>query len=1244
MADNFTRPDQRPEDMGTLLRSLATAADPYFEGDVPGGEFTPEPTTETSFAVWEIPLSWIVKNTYEHWELVHLACLWKRTNKRKIHDVGNGFVLYYFPQGMHPDMPWEGPSNPKWYREYAGSGEINDKSKIDKKREFKDHMYFSRPAGKSQAQPFFECAVAFFGVFFSSPLMYNTLKDLLTKGPSIWIAGPCVIPSSHMPKGNGQTVMRICHGISYRPSMAGVFVNLVASYSDTVAKICNLYEWKLGPDLFQSSAEELGFIKKSHRGEHFMRSSRFCVLTMQLIQKLQRIQKSKHDIYLQCSAEIFGSIQWMVYGFMMSTIHQTVDSEVNHSYPTCPLSGADALPTALGYAAEAGLLFYQSGEQDPLVRMWVMKFKIQEINPPGQLYYQKWTKNANPTPPPDFECSENGEFLQWGLHSMLDEYLFRIPFPEPISDLESTKEGGIIDSIGRTNIRDYESFKTRTLHLDNASERLVVEHHDCALDTTTLPNASTEEELERLGNVNANQYVLSYLLNPSGRAMTLDLGAGGHGETTEVSNQINMSCWYLSILFVFYGGKFHDWNYRDLRNFLTAMVKKSLRLPPYAHGIVDYSEPIQQFISFMLSMFHTSDYNIIVPNFDVTTHAFDNHAIAVASMAKHRRIQEDVTSDWEDLVFHEKEPADERVFSLFDFALSTLRGGFYLSPKKVTVSLIEATRPRYVWEFVDEESFNKYKDLRFEQWRSSGASDVRVQQKIDTFISDIAYQRSVGNTNVFNWRIVHTHGPEFDSVIQNQSTYLNFVIARVDGTHFVPVVPGSQFEHWVKMRNSSPFLLHDEPTFFPLDFSPPTVPPPSAPSPETPPRTPPRTPPPNPAKRTGKRPPPAATNESDEDGSGTESDATEVPDVEDFSQMKSPSKRHKYLTKTYFNLTKPATRRGDSPIGLETDNADCIAEGVYMKTWWRRENVQSNEGPSNDYKYISKGRRVYIPIHFNKHEKSQVARWRIRDCRRRANDWPFAKNIGPGPRVSLTRSCYNFPSTMNRWYGWKWDGTIRVVNANWVQKECPDFYKEVVENYRNDPQKWHGYFLHWPKGSVGARGDSGDKSGISLQDISILDRSSKYMQGHYKICIVASFASALHALFDKTEAKQKWVERMMIHAYNRKWDMPIGKQEFVEMVNRCARGHILRRLKDEELGSDFFVKFQTEPYFSKCISLSLQQKDGKTPHAIALYRGVVFDSTVKHCLKLCRETFEFLCAPVGFDQIERAYILEEIRK
>eukprot|EP00977_Amphora_coffeiformis_P022301 scaffold10769_cov160-Amphora_coffeaeformis.AAC.1 len=336
--------------------------------------------------------------------------------------------------------------------------------------------------------------------------------------------------------------------------------------------------------------------------------------------------------------------------------------------------------------------------------------------------------------------------------------------------------------------------------------------------------------------------------------------------------------------------------------------------------------------------------------------------------------------------------------------------------------------------------------------------------------------------------------------------------------------------------------------------------------------------------------------------------------VVDFSTRPTPTKKGKFLTKTFYDLTKRGALEGDSDTFLETDNADVLAQEKYMKTWFKRETSNAIEGNANTYRYISRGRRVYIQIPNPENEFPDLQqRFRNRDCRRGPQDWPFCRDIGPHSK-SYTRSCYNFPGTMNIWYAWKSDGIIRTVTEKWVKQEDPALHAEIVSYYENEPNKFHGYWFIWRKGFSGARDKAGCVSRIDLNDIALPEISSEFMQGHFKICIVASFASALYEYFRESEGKRAWVQKMIAKAYQRKWDMPVSTQEFVEMVNKCTRGYHLRRLENSEVGKNFIIKFNQEPFFSTCISLILRQNDGTTAHAVALYQGIVFDSSVKSCL------------------------------
>eukprot|EP00977_Amphora_coffeiformis_P023936 scaffold14755_cov157-Amphora_coffeaeformis.AAC.3 len=64
-----------PPSLTLLLRQFALACNGYFDKET-GEHFVPQPSVSsdtTSVQVFEIPQSWVVKENYEHWELVNLA-------------------------------------------------------------------------------------------------------------------------------------------------------------------------------------------------------------------------------------------------------------------------------------------------------------------------------------------------------------------------------------------------------------------------------------------------------------------------------------------------------------------------------------------------------------------------------------------------------------------------------------------------------------------------------------------------------------------------------------------------------------------------------------------------------------------------------------------------------------------------------------------------------------------------------------------------------------------------------------------------------------------------------------------------------------------------------------------------------------------------------------------------------------------------------------------------------------------
>eukprot|EP00977_Amphora_coffeiformis_P023937 scaffold14755_cov157-Amphora_coffeaeformis.AAC.4 len=694
-------------------------------------------------------------------------------------------------------MPWDGPTNIKWLRDFEGSGKVVEDTNMENKKVLQQHCFLS-PAGKtSETRRFFYCCLDFMCLSFTKIGQRESITTRLQNGPSIWIAGPCFIQNEHAPKGNPVTVMRICHGILYRPSREGVFVDSVASYSPILQSKLNLYPWKL--DFLEKDDVELGYVLKHYKDDDKLRHSRFSVLTMGLIQQIQMKQHMEINIYLQCGADDHATITWIVYGFTMSLIHITVDGETNPYFPSCPFA-VDALPPPLGNSANLGLLVYTTGEQEPLMRMFLMDKNIYKHNPPGHLYNQRHLRNRGDVPPIHFQCGT--EFIQWGLHDTLQEFLFQIPFPLPRDDFNSTKKGGVIESIGFHNIDTYEMFRTQVVVLEGAPERLEREHEKCSNDMSTLSNPDLTERLGSLGNVYANEYAFSYLLNPKGKVVTLDLGQGQLTQYTD--NPINLRCWHVSVLFLFYGAKHRNWDYRDLRNYLTSLVLKFGRLAPCATGIYHhYSEDIARFINFMLTgQEHQSPEGFGYPSFDGRLFLYPE--VAFSMFRQHREKQEETIRRWTREVFFPSQPTSYSTFCLLNYAMQNGRGGFMgQGGKRVSLSMMEATRRRYCWEFPSKADFNEYREMRFKYWRESRNVE-EAERMISAFNRQASFKHSNRDSKRFVWRIVHSHGPDFKEVLKEKQATLNFAIARVDGKHFVPIVPGGKFEEYLEATRFHP--------------------------------------------------------------------------------------------------------------------------------------------------------------------------------------------------------------------------------------------------------------------------------------------------------------------------------------------------------------------------------------------------------------------------------------------------------
>jgi len=57
----------------------------------------------------------------------------------------------------------------------------------------------------------------------------------------------------------------------------------------------------------------------------------------------------------------------------------------------------------------------------------------------------------------------------------------------------------------------------------------------------------------------------------------------------------------------------------------------------------------------------------------------------------------------------------------------------------------------------------------------------------------------------------------------------------------------------------------------------------------------------------------------------------------------------------------------------------------------------------------------------------------------------------------------------------------------------------------------------------------------------------------------------------------------------------------------------------------------------------LMGNDNAKDHAVtAMYQDMIFDLLHQYILKRCTESLDWCCAPLGFQQIHRAYSLSEV--
>jgi hypothetical protein len=55
----------------------------------------------------------------------------------------------------------------------------------------------------------------------------------------------------------------------------------------------------------------------------------------------------------------------------------------------------------------------------------------------------------------------------------------------------------------------------------------------------------------------------------------------------------------------------------------------------------------------------------------------------------------------------------------------------------------------------------------------------------------------------------------------------------------------------------------------------------------------------------------------------------------------------------------------------------------------------------------------------------------------------------------------------------------------------------------------------------------------------------------------------------------------------------------------------------------------------------LRANDGSASHALVVVDALIFDATQSHAMKLCRDSFEWICGKYGVGGIERALRFEK---
>jgi hypothetical protein len=201
------------------------------------------------------------------------------------------------------------------------------------------------------------------------------------------------------------------------------------------------------------------------------------------------------------------------------------------------------------------------------------------------------------------------------------------------------------------------------------------------------------------------------------------------------------------------------------------------------------------------------------------------------------------------------------------------------------------------------------------------------------------------------------------------------------------------------------------------------------------------------------------------------------------------------------------------------------------------------------------------------------------------------------------------------------------LTEDWVHA---NFQAVAIEEWTASPGKWHVIKPGKAKECIEEE---------RLPSLYVGTTELKYPQGNIRNCMVGSFASCLDYIGKMEQNKYPRMVQAgenMIKLLGEIYFASEPYREFARMVIQATNAQYTV-IRSKQYNFD-----QDERLFDMPTLVILTGNDNASDHAIAVYQGMIFDSSHHSILKRCRKTLDWCCGREGFKKIHRAYTLTKV--